>query len=65
MTCPHCAEASEALAVIYVMLTGAEPMWDEMPWDERCARAANEAIHAHERLEAAVSEKSDSRGDGA
>jgi hypothetical protein len=44
-------EASEALALIYVMLLGAEPMWDEMPWDERCARAANEAQCAHERLD--------------
>ena len=36
----------EALALVYVMLTGAEPMWAEMPTDERCARAANEAQQA-------------------
>jgi hypothetical protein len=36
----------EALALVYVMLTGAEPMWAEMPLDERCARAANEAQQA-------------------
>lgn len=36
----------ESLALVYVMLTGAEPMWAEMPLDERCARAANEAQQA-------------------
>lgn len=45
-------EAKEALALLYVMLTGAEPMWAEMPYDERCARAANEAQAAFLRLEA-------------
>ena len=39
-------EATDALATIYVILTGAEPMWAEMPLDERCARAANEAQQA-------------------
>lgn len=42
--------AEEALALTYVMLTGAEPMWAEMPLDERCARAANEAQCAHNRI---------------
>ena len=49
----------EALALVYVMLTGAEPMWAEMPLDERCARAANEAQQA---VLAADREAPDERG---
>lgn len=48
------SDAREALSLIYVMLTGAEPMWAELPWDERCARAANEAQAAFLRCDAAA-----------
>lgn len=58
-------EAREVLALIYVMLTGAEPMWAEMPWDERCARAANEAqaaFTALDRLPVALPDPAEKRG---
>ena len=47
-------EAAEALSIIYVMLMGAEPIWAEMPVEERCARAANEAQQAFLSLDAAL-----------
>lgn len=45
------AEVREVLSLIFVMLTGAEEPWASMPYDERCARAANEAQQAFLRLE--------------
>jgi hypothetical protein len=46
------AEVREVLSLIYVMLTGTLEPWDAMSYDERCARAANEAQQAFLRFEA-------------
>ena len=57
--------AAEVLSLIYVTLTGAEPMWAEMPADERCARAANEAQQAFLAIEAAAAGRAAATPDAA
>jgi hypothetical protein len=39
-------DAKEALSLVYVMLVGTEEPWASLDYDERCARAANEAQQA-------------------
>jgi hypothetical protein len=43
-------DAGEVYALTFAILTGVGDPWRDMPWDERCARAANEVQQAFLRL---------------